>query len=88
MAWTVTTVDKTVYGNKRVHALKITTDSAEATVSTGLSYIDYITMAPQSVTTGVKIFLNVGSTATVTVGSLGCSGATSGDVFFLTVHGR
>ena len=89
MAWTVPVIQKTVFGNKRVSVLSCTADAATQTVDTGLDVVEWFSIAPQSLTTGApKIFANVGAEATAIVGSVGCSGFTSGDVFFLTVFGR
>ena len=88
MAFTVTTLRKSVYGNNRVAHLQVTADSAEATIDTGLGKIDGFAMGPGSITCNTaKCFINVGSTATALNGFMGLSGVTSGDVFFLTVFG-
>lgn len=88
MAFTVTVVDKTVYGNKKVHFLKVTADSAEGTIDTGLSRITQFSYGPQSMVTAAgKFFINVGSTSTAANGFIGISSIVNGDVFFITVHG-
>jgi hypothetical protein len=88
MAWTVSVVDKTVFGNKRVVALSCVADSAEAAVNTGLSIVDYFSAGAVSCTSAPKIRMNVGSTSTAANGTLGCSGFVSGDIILLTVYGR
>lgn len=88
MAWTVV-YDKTVMGNKAVVGMQITTDSAEATILTGLKKVDYFTMGVVSMTTiaNYKIARNSGSTSTAIGGALGCSGFTSGDIVNIVVFG-
>jgi len=88
MAWTV---DRTqmVMGNKRVVGLEVTTDGAEANIDTGLSYIDAFTVGYQSCNTAPQwIAANSNSTGLATPGTLGLSGFTSGDHFYLMVFGR
>ncbi len=87
MAWTVTKTP-TVFGNKAAVILNITTDSAEASVDTGLKNIEgrvegYTSMSAITYT----IWDNKGSTATAIGGMLGCSGFTSGDQFCVVVFG-
>lgn len=89
MAWTRTITHKDAFGSKRVHVLELTADSAEASLDSGLSYIDWISVGIQSCGTGaMKIATNSGSTGTALVGYLGISGAASGDHFFVTCFGK
>ena len=91
MAWTIATIRKDVVGSAREVILSCTADSAESTVDTGLSYVYGYSVGASSISTaggGVHIKMNLGSTATAINGSLGCSGFTSGDVFYLIVKGR
>jgi hypothetical protein len=88
MAWTVSKKPG-VMGNQRTVLLEITTDSAEATIETGLGYIDNFAVGIQSCNTGPQwIASNSGSTGTAIGGALGCSGFTSGDHLYITVFGR
>lgn len=88
MAFTVTRV-QTVFGNKRAVLLDVTTDSASGNVSTGLSVIEGVSLAPITmVTAAIGLFANVGSAATAVPGNLNIGSTTSGDHFFLTVFGR
>ena len=87
MAFTLTRT-KTVYGNQGVEHIKVLADGAEATITTNLRRVDafaigYISMTAITYT----IHPNVGSTATAALGSLGVSGLTSGDEFYITVFG-
>lgn len=89
MAWTRTIVHKDAFGSKRVHVLELTADSAEATLDSGLGFIDWISVGIQSCgTAAIKIAPNSGSTGTAIAGYLGISGAASGDVFYVTCFGK
>ena len=89
MAWTNSVIDKTVFGNKRVHVLSCTADAATYNVDTGLEVIDHFHISSVSLTTAaLKCFKNQGAISTSLAGIVGVSGATSGDVFFLYAYGR
>lgn len=89
MAWTVTRYP-TVFGDKRVVGLKLTPDSAEANVETGLGVIEWYAVghlaSMASATPDIRP--NVDSSGTAANGTLGCSGFTSGDDIYVTVYGR
>ena len=88
MAYTVTRV-KTVFGDKRAIALKITADAATQAIATGLQHIDFHAMAPSSLSTaGIKVYINSNASGVATEGTIGISGCVSGDVFTVTVFGR
>jgi len=89
MAYTTSFLVKTVYGNQRVHGIRITADAATQAIDTGLSSIDTITLCPQSLTTAaIKVAINELAAGTASVGYVGVSGAASGDEFILTVFGK
>jgi len=91
MAYTVSHLvsEGLVFGNKRVKFIRVTADAATGTVSTGLDHIDSVSVALQSASTGaVKFAMNEGATGTSTAGTIGVTGAASGDEFVLTVFGR
>lgn len=89
MAFDVTTLFTTVYGNKRVVALDVTADAASGAVTTGLSVVDAVTMGPISCATAAfKIKINQNSAATALNGSLFVSSAADGDNFYIVAHGR
>jgi len=92
MAFTVSIIDKTVMGNKRVNFLKVTCDGAEDTITkakTGLEYIDSYSMGPSSMlTAAISIFPNTDSSGVASFGAFGVSACTNNDVFFLNVFGR
>lgn len=88
MAWTVTKY-KTVFGDKRVVGLDITTDAATQTIETGLSVIEFYTTGPKSLSTAnPKIWANSNASGVQSMGVLGCSGFASGDQLYITVYGR
>ena len=87
MAYTVTR-QKTAFGNKRIVLLKISADAATQTVETGLKRIDHINWCPNSMSTyGVKVAINSNASGVQSMGVLGCTGFTTGDVMFATVYG-
>jgi hypothetical protein len=90
MAWTNAVITKGVEGHLRYHVISCTADSAETTVITGLQKINHHVYGPIDVTAGTNqvMLKNVGSTSTVLAGSVGCSGFTNGDAFYLKVYGN
>lgn len=80
MAFTVS-LDKNVYGNKRVVICNVTADAASGQIATGLSVISGWSVGPQSMATASPKMASSGGTITV-------SNAASGDGFYLIVHGR
>ncbi len=88
MVYTITK-DKTVFGNKRCVGLKISADAASETVSTGLQHVDFVGFGHISMTSlGIRIRPNLTAAGAASEGSIGISGCTSGDEFFVTVYGR
>lgn len=88
MAWDCSVIEKTVFGNKRVHILSITADSAEANINTGLSVVHAYSIGPCTMaTTALSLFKNVLSTGTAANGYIAASAAAANDVFYLTVFG-
>lgn len=75
--------------NKRVALISCSVDSASGNINTGLKIVEHIAFAPVSMANAQPIFKkNIGSGATSVPGNININGATSGDVFFLTVYGR
>jgi hypothetical protein len=71
--------------------LRVTADSAEDNLQTGLKYINAISVGMISCSTGTAlahIGVNSNSTGVATPGILGISGVTSGDVFDIICYGR
>jgi hypothetical protein len=87
MAYTVVRVNS-VFGNERVAILKITTDAATQNVGSGLSVIHGIALGIISCNSAnFKIGVNSATTGTAVAGTLGITGCTSGDVFYVTCFG-
>lgn len=88
MAFTISR-EQTTFGNKKVTLLSCSVDSASGNIDTGLAVVDAFSLAPVSMASaGIILKRNVGSGATSRAGIINVNGATSGDVFFLTVYGR
>ncbi len=89
MAYTVGINEKYNEGPHRVRVLSITADAATQNVATGLDYIRFFSVGIQSAASApIKIFANSGAGGTAIAGTLGISGAASGDVFYVICHGR
>lgn len=89
MAFTVSSIAKPAFGNQRVHVMRVTTDSAENVVETGLQLIHWHEISWIKCTDAAfSARENAGTTSTVLAGTIGFSGVASGDIFFLTVYGR
>lgn len=89
MAYTVTTVKNTIWGDQRVIHYAITADATTQTVATGLGYIDGISVTAKSATSGLgKFKLNVNASGVAANGSFGMSSIVSGDEYYVTVYGR
>lgn len=89
MAWTVTRYPS-VFGNKAVVGLKLTTDAATQNVETGLAKIEWYaqgTFNSMASQTGRYMFINSGAGGTALGGILGCSGFAVGDDVYVTVYG-
>ena len=87
MAYTVTRF-KTVFGDKAVVGLKIIADGATEAIPSGLKNIDWFSYGPSSMNSAnIHISPNEGVTSTATAGTLGVTGCTSGDEFYITVFG-
>lgn len=87
MAFTVTR-DKSVFGNKAIVGLKIIADGATEAVPSGLKNIDYFSYGPSSMNSAnIHISPNEGVTSTAAAGTLGITGCTSGDEFYVVVYG-
>ncbi len=88
MAYTVVKYPS-VFGNKRAIGLKITADAATQAVETGLKVIEWLSVGYGSMSSqGVKCAINSNASGVATPGTLGLSGFTSGDDFYVTVYGR
>lgn len=90
MAFTVTTISKTVFGNKRVVTLDVTADAATQNVAPGLAFVEAVLVTPWSLTTAaIKVKPNIEvSGGAASLGNVAVSGAVNGDRFFITAIGR
>lgn len=89
MAYTVSIVGNSVFGNKQIKFLKVAADAATGSIDSGLAVLECFSFAPISMTTASgKFFINAGVSGTSIIGFMGISGIASGDSFFLTVFGH
>lgn len=88
MAFSTDIIHKSVFGNKRVHIISCSVDSASGNIDTGLSVIHGHSIGVVSMATaGVTMKRNVGSGATARAGIININSGATGDVFILTVYG-
>ena len=88
MAYTVTRT-QSVFGNLRAVIMEVVADAATEAVPTGLSKIVGMSYAPKSMTTSnIHLYANSGVAGTATLGTIGITGCTAGDHFFITVYGN
>ena len=88
MATAYEVIQKTVFGNKRVHIISCSVDAASANIETGLSVIHGHSFGCVSMATaGITVKKNIGSGATARNGIMNINSAVSGDVFHLVVYG-
>lgn len=90
MAYTVTKVLDTVFGNQRVRSFDVTADATTQAIATGLQYVNVAHIQPLSMTTTTvpKVAVNVTASGAASNGSVAMTTVVSGDHFFLTVYGR
>jgi hypothetical protein len=90
MAYTASSLVKTVWGNKNVQCWRMTADAASGTLSTGFVVVESVIGigARSCTTTGFRTFPNGTAASAACNGVVGFSGLVSGDVFEITVIGR
>ena len=89
MAFTVAKLKESVVGDMRFQILSCTADATTEAIDTGLDYIYGVSAAPQSMASSPwSVRANEGVAGTSTLGTIGVTGVTSGDEFYLTVWGR
>ncbi len=89
MAFTVTKLSDTVFGNKRVTAFSVLADAATQAISTGHRYVDFVQVTPKSCTSAAfKTKINVNASGTAANGTVAVTGVASGDEFYMTVYGK
>lgn len=88
MAFTIVRT-QSVFGNLRSVLLEVSADAAESNISTGLQKVIAFSYGPKSMnSSNIHIAANSNSTGLAAMGTIGVSGCTSGDNFFLIVHGN
>jgi len=88
MAYTVSALASNVVGNQRKISARLTADAATGSWETGLQNITDLSVGLQSASTAsIKFAMNEGVSGTSIVGTVGISGAASGDELIVTVYG-
>lgn len=89
MAFSVTAINKGVWGDLRYEILSCSVDSGSGNIQTGLQTIYGCCFNPISMATaGIKLRVNIGSGATARAGVVNLNSASSGDDFIVTVFGK
>lgn len=89
MAFTTSSILKTVFGNKRYHVIRCTADAATQAIVTGMETVDNAWIQAETmVTTAANVNINELAAGTSTAGYVSVTGVTSGDIFFLNVIGH
>ena len=88
MAYSVSTLRKTVFGTQRVSILSCVADAASGAIDTGLkkvlaAHVQFVSCA----TAGFKVKNNLSAASAAAGGSVFVSSAASGDVFIMTAIG-
>ena len=88
MAFTVSHLAGSVFGNMRVVVKRVSADGAESNLKTGLNYVYSCALLPQSMSTAAgKFAVNEDSSGTASNGDVGISGVANGDEMILTIFG-
>ena len=88
MAFTKSLTARTTFGNLAVQEYKITADAATEAIDTGLNNIVMVHAQPKSMASSpFSISKNEGVAGTSIAGTIGITGVTSGDDFYVTVYG-
>lgn len=88
MAFTIVRTPS-VMGNLRVVLLDVTADAAEANISANMTKIIGCSYLPGSMnSSNIHMAPNSNSTGVAAMGTIGISGCTSGDRFFLVIYGN
>lgn len=98
MAFTVSNLTSTVFGNMRVIYQRVTPDAAEGTVVTGHSLVSFALLSPQKEVaftasgntsqTNIQMVYNAGTTGTVIAGTLGFSGCVANNIYHVVSFGH
>lgn len=97
MAFTVSHLVDTVFGNKRVSIQQVTPDAAEGTVVTRLGKVDFALVSERkrasfiasgnTSQTYVNYVINAGTTGTAANGTIGFSGCVANNIMFVVSFG-
>jgi len=88
MAYTVSHLMSTVMGDQRAIGARVTADAATGSWDTGLGNINIVNNAVQSGASAPVMFaINEGVSGTAIAGTVGITGAASGDEFLITAYG-
>lgn len=97
MAFTVSHLVDTVFGNKRVSVQQVTPDASEGVVATRLSKLDFAIVTSRKNATFVasgntaqsylNYVINAGSTGTAINGSIGFSGCIANNILYVVSFG-
>ena len=88
MAFTTSIVVQGVsQGNQLTRVLNVTADAAEANIVTGLKKILYAQVTALSAATNANIRINADSSGVASIGVLGMSGCTSGNIYLVVAYG-
>jgi hypothetical protein len=89
MAYSVTTIRETVFGNQRVTQLQVTADAASGAVDAQMGVVESVQVTPISMATAAGKFKpNLNAASAASNGNVFVSSVAAGDVFFMTVYGR
>lgn len=79
----------TTFGNQASEIIKITADAGTQAVVTRLGTIVGMSYGPVSMnSSNIHIAVNSNTSGISAPGTLGISGCTAGDLFYITVYGR
>lgn len=89
MAFTATILKRDVHGSEAVVHYLVTADGATGSIATGLGTVTAAHIAPKSMASApFAVRCDEGVASTAIAGTVGVTGVTSGDAFYLTVYGR
>lgn len=88
MAFTVSTIVKGMaFGNQFVHVMNVTADASTGTVETGLRSVLFTQVGPVSAPTMPNIMENKNASGVATLGTIGMSNCTTGNIYRVIAYG-
>jgi hypothetical protein len=88
MAYTLSTIVQSVFGDKRLQLIRVTADSAEANITTALGVVEAVSISLEKGQTMPIAQINKDSTATASNGTVGISGCSNANVFNMICYGH